>query len=350
MLVDTLELCCFVSSRLDGRALETVVTLATAGEGPGAQLGKRAVVYVHPYPPLGGQLRNNVVNELGASLHQRVAVSVAFSLRGAGRSEGRTSWTGSAELEDLRSILDALGSGRLPLHPQRHTPAERRSLLVQVRARGFLPAGADDGSGSNDGPAWLPLPPIAHTLLCGYSYGSMLAAAIAPDEYPRLGIDYALVSFPYSVLWLLALQRRGWYLQRLTATVCAAAAAAAAAAARQEKDRRRDTHIPQVLLVAGSADNFTSMATYSRWWAQLRTAALQAVHPQSPAEVASRAVEHALTVAEVPNADHGWLRREQEVSDAVAGWWLPLRDRDSAAGSSLGGTMRFDTSGREDEI
>ncbi|KAJ2713316.1 hypothetical protein H4R19_002315, partial [Coemansia spiralis] len=170
MLVDTLELSCFVPSRLDGRALETVVTLAAAGDGPGAPLAGRAVVYVHPYPPLGGQLNNNVVAELGSGLQGRVEVSVAFSLRGAGRSEGRTSWTGAAELDDLRSILDMLRSGRLLLHPRRHTPAERRSLLVQLRARGFLAPGVDADYDAED-LAWLPLPPIAHTLLCGYSYG-----------------------------------------------------------------------------------------------------------------------------------------------------------------------------------
>ncbi|KAI9505659.1 hypothetical protein BX070DRAFT_182157, partial [Coemansia spiralis] len=62
----------------------------------------------HPYPPLGGQFRNNVIHELRARLDGRVAVSVAFNLRGAGRSEGKTSWTGCAEHEDLCSVLDML--------------------------------------------------------------------------------------------------------------------------------------------------------------------------------------------------------------------------------------------------
>ncbi|KAJ1735917.1 hypothetical protein LPJ61_000290 [Coemansia biformis] len=324
MLVDTLELCCFVPSRLDGRALEAVVTLAMADGG--APLDGRAVVYVHPYPPLGGQLRNNVVHELSTGLGGRVAVSIAFSLRGAGRSEGRTSWTGAAEQDDLRSILDMLSARRLRLHPRRHTPAERRSLLAQLQARGFLPPDAADAAATGD-PEALPLPPVAHTLLCGYSYGAMLAAAVAPGEYPQLGIDYALISFPYSVLWLLALQRRGWYLQRLATTVCDAAVAFARRRAAAADIGEAYVHIAQTLLVSGSADNFTSIGTYDRWWSQLQAAARQAVlalQPPACPETAARAVDHALALVRVPHADHGWLRREHEVADAVAGWWLPL--------------------------
>ncbi|ORX71465.1 hypothetical protein DL89DRAFT_213925, partial [Linderina pennispora] len=62
----------------------------------------------HPYPPLGGQFRNNIVHELNAQYAQRVRLAVSFNLRGAGRSEGSTSWTGIAEQEDLRTMLDAL--------------------------------------------------------------------------------------------------------------------------------------------------------------------------------------------------------------------------------------------------
>ncbi|KAJ1872755.1 hypothetical protein LPJ55_002839 [Coemansia sp. RSA 990] len=269
MLVETFSLSCFVQSH-DGRALEAEVVLA----GSGARAGT-AVVYLHPYPPLGGQLRNNVVQELSAALDRRVALSFAFNLRGAGRSEGRTSWTGAAELEDLRAK-----------------------------------AAADQDA--------IPLPPISRTLLCGYSYGSMLAAGIAPAEFPRLGIDYALISFPYSVLWALALQRRGWYLQRIAETVSGAAAAKAAGPPASPE------HIPRTLFVAGTADNFTPIATYARWWEQLRSQALQALPQTLHADAAADAVDYALTAVRTTNADHGWLRRETEVADAIVSWWSPL--------------------------
>ncbi|KAJ2848290.1 hypothetical protein IWW36_003387 [Coemansia brasiliensis] len=208
-----------------------------------------------------------------------------------------------------------LAAGKLRLHPRFHSSADRRSLLAQMHARGFLSSAA----ATVDQDA-IPLPPISHTLLCGYSYGSMLAAGISPIEFPQLSIDYALISFPYSVLWALALQRRGWYLQRIAETVISAATAKAASSSTLPE------HIPRTLFVAGTADNFTSIATYIRWWEQLRSKALQALRPTLSADAAADAVEYALTTVHVTNADHGWLRRETEVADAIISWWPPLRD------------------------
>ncbi|KAJ2801882.1 hypothetical protein H4R20_003505 [Coemansia guatemalensis] len=327
MVVETFELSCFVPSRLDGRALEAVVTLAADRSdhdeaAAGAARTAKAVVYLHPYPPLGGQLHNNVVHELGCVMERRVAVSVAFNLRGAGRSEGRTSWTGASEQEDLRSILDMLSARRLILHSRYHSQAECSALRTQMRARGLLPP---DDSAQLD---TVPLPPVTNTLLCGYSYGSVIAAAIAPDEYPLLAIDYAYVSFPYSVLWALVLQRRGWYLQRLMDTICNAAAIYASQHADGLTAPRSSLHIPQTLFVAGSADGFSSTSTYERWWEHLRAHALQLVQARQPSvdpDVASAAVGHAMATVLVPNANHGWLRRERDVSDAVASWWGPLQ-------------------------
>ncbi|KAJ2779218.1 hypothetical protein H4R18_004130 [Coemansia javaensis] len=302
-LAESFEVRCFVPSRLDGRALEAVVTLAAGGAVDPA----RAAVFVHPYAPLGGQLRNNVIDELRARLAAHAAVAVAVNLRGAGRSEGRTSWTGAAELEDLRSVLAMLAARRLPLHPRRHDAAERRSLRAQLRARGFIADDAAAADADADADA-LPLPPVARVLLCGYSYGAAVAAAVAPAEYPRLRLDYAHISLPYSVLWALFLHRRAWVLQRLEATVCASAAAATAA---------------QTLFVAGSADAFTSLPAYDRWWAQLRAAAEHAALARTPddPDAARAAAARALAVVRIPNADHAWLRREREVADAVADWW-----------------------------
>ncbi|PIA19024.1 hypothetical protein COEREDRAFT_6184 [Coemansia reversa NRRL 1564] len=328
MVVETFELSCFVPSRLDGRALEAVVTLAVDRSDQGDAAAEtarasKAVVYLHPYPPLGGQLRNNVVHELACVLERRVGVSVAFNLRGAGRSEGRTSWTGASEQEDLRSVLDMLTARSLILHPRYHSQAECSALRTQMRARGLL-FPHDDAASRLD---TVPLPPVTSTLLCGYSYGAVIAAAIAADEYPLLAIDYAYVSFPYSVLWALVLQRRGWYLQRLVDTICNAAAAYASQHAVVTLSRPH-VHIPQMLFIAGSADGFSSANTYERWWEQLRACALQFVQAQQPSvdpDMAAAAVSYALAVVLVPNANHGWLRRECDVSDAVVSWWGPLQ-------------------------
>ncbi|KAJ2795959.1 hypothetical protein H4S07_006346 [Coemansia furcata] len=308
MVLDVFELSCFVASRLDGRALEARIAIATQ-----AASGQRALIYIHPYPPLGGQFRNNVVHELSTRFDSNVGLSVAFNLRGAGASEGRTSWTGVSEQEDLRSILDMLHQQQLRLHPTRHSAADLRSILIQMQARGFLHDDVDvdrlDG---------VPLPLIASTLLCGYSYGSVISSAIAADEYPDLGVDYAHISFPYSVVWALALQKRGWYLQRIASTVASAALAFAAG------PEYTGGHIPRTLFISGTADTFTAMPAYDRWWAQLRSKALDALNvarPELPVSAAEYVVDRALTTVRVQNADHGWMRRESEVSDAIEAWW-----------------------------
>ncbi|KAJ2401724.1 hypothetical protein GGI23_001202 [Coemansia sp. RSA 2559] len=316
MPADSLDIPCFLPSRVDGRALEALVTVSAA---PAAAARGRAVVYVHPYPPLGGQFRNNVVHELRSRLDRRTTVSVALNLRGAGSSEGKTSWTGLAEHEDLCSVLDMLRARRLLLHPRHHTPADHRLLLLRMQARGHLPPDADVAC--LDG---VPLPPLAHTLLCGYSYGSVIAASVCAADYAALGVDYAYISFPYSVLWVLVLHKRSWYLSRIAATVADAAVAFAARQALHPDAAGAAPHIPRSLFVSGTSDAFTSHSAYNKWWEllQARTIlALQAVQPPVAPDAAIHAAEKALTLVRVQNADHAWLRREGEISDAIEGWW-----------------------------
>ncbi|KAJ2548500.1 hypothetical protein EV175_004806 [Coemansia sp. RSA 1933] len=311
---DSLDIPCFVASRLDGRALEALVTVSAE---PAADARGRAVVYVHPYAPLGGQFRNNVVHELRSRLDRRVAVSIALNMRGAGGSEGKTSWTGAAEHEDLCTVLDMLRDGRLLLHARRHSAADRRLLLVRMQARGHLAPDADVDSVEG-----VPLPAVSHTLLCGYSYGSVIAASVRASDYGSLGVDYACISFPYSVLWALVLHKRAWHLGRIGATV---ADAAVAFARRQAlAPDAAAAHVARTLFVSGTCDTFTSLAAYNRWWEQLRARAvlaLQALQPPVAPDAAIHAAEKALTLVRVQNADHAWLRREGDISDAIEAWW-----------------------------
>ncbi|KAJ1725585.1 hypothetical protein LPJ53_000255 [Coemansia erecta] len=360
MLIDSYELACFIESRLDGRALEAVVRFTKARRHDGeptaaaedAVDASRAVVFLHAYAPLGGNMRNKVLEEIDRQVGRRVGLTIGLNMRGAGRSEGRTSWTGQAEQEDVRSLLDMLQARRLHLHAARHPAPDRRALVQQLHARGFaeMADGSDgsDGSDSDDVDC-VRLPRVEHTLLCGYSYGAMISGAIVgPDEYPQLAIDHAHISYPYGVVWALALHRRAWYLQRLSDAVAAAAVSHAAAIAgdsiedtsdgstnisdgsgpttgsKHSSGSTRSTHQSCTLFVAGTCDSYTAAATYTRWWDQLQTRALQAVataHPQLGAADAAQAVARALAVVRVANADHGWVRREAEVVDAIDAWW-----------------------------
>ncbi|KAJ2724223.1 hypothetical protein GGI07_002093 [Coemansia sp. Benny D115] len=326
MLIDTYELPCFVPSRLDGRALESLVAITRSRstvERPG-----RAVVLLHPYAPLGGQFRNNVVSEVRRRMTPHVSVCIALNLRGAGCSEGRTSWTGQAEQEDLRSVLDMLVAGSLTLHAEIHPLEERRGLAARLHSRGFA---AMPGDGD---PIAVPLPPVERVMLCGYSYGAMIVGSVAPAEYPQLGLDYAYISYPYGVVWALALNRRSWYLQRIADIVTEAAASAAASAAETAETAETaasgstpsanphggNAKVSRTFFIAGSADFYTSMSSYERWWAQLEACARHPTAAETDSgsdDVAARV----LALVRAPKADHSWLRREDEVADAIQAWW-----------------------------
>lgn len=318
---DVFQLKCFLPSRDKGdesgnaAALEANITLVTPDNTTGD--GQRAVVYIHPYAPLGGQFRNNVVQELSSHLAERAALTIAFNLRGAGASDGRTSWTGFGEQEDLLAILDMVQSQRLILHPRHHPLQDRRTLLLRMGARGLLPRDFDPDKDPLDA---IPLPNISRLLLCGYSYGSVIASAIPSSNYPALCIDYAFISFPFSVLWMLVLHKRSWYLQQISELI----SRNAVLVVDPEHGCQQQQHVPRALFIAGTKDMFTSKQSYEKWWYQLReqaTTAIQTAHPSMDALEIQAAVQKILTIRLVPNADHGWLRRESDISDAILSWW-----------------------------
>ncbi|KAJ2517853.1 hypothetical protein H4217_003690 [Coemansia sp. RSA 1939] len=316
---DSFDIPCFVPSRLDGCVLEALVTVNASADANDSIGAGAAVVYVHPYPPLGGQFRNNVIYELRSRLDQRAAVSVALNLRGAGGSGGKTSWTGLAEREDICSVLDMLRARRLLLHPLRHSAADRRLVLLRMQARGLLPPDADVDSMDS-----VPLPLVSRTLLCGYSYGSVIASSVSPADYAPLGIDFAYISFPYSVLWLLVLYKRSWYLAHISATVADAAVAFVKQQALPPDAVSTGAHVSRTLFIAGTADSFTSLSAYNKWWELIQAKsilALQALQPPVAPDAAIHAAAKALALVRVPNADHAWLRREGDISDAIEAWW-----------------------------
>ncbi|RKP08061.1 hypothetical protein THASP1DRAFT_9439, partial [Thamnocephalis sphaerospora] len=65
----------------------------------------------HPYGPLGGNNNNNVVVALERQFAARGYLVVALNFRGCGRSGGRTSWRGHAELGDLETVVERVCTG-----------------------------------------------------------------------------------------------------------------------------------------------------------------------------------------------------------------------------------------------
>ncbi|KAJ5734450.1 hypothetical protein N7493_003236 [Penicillium malachiteum] len=108
----------------------------------------QAAIFAHPYAPLGGCYDDPVVGFIGGELQNAGYIVGTFNFRGAGGSEGRTSWTAKPELSDYTSFY-----GFMLYYLQE----------LQL-ARGSLPDGGDRGN--------------IDLILGGYSYGSMIASHV----------------------------------------------------------------------------------------------------------------------------------------------------------------------------
>ncbi|BCS12766.1 hypothetical protein RIB2604_02003250 [Aspergillus luchuensis] len=107
----------------------------------------RGAIIAHPYAPLGGCFDDPVVGVVGGEVLKLGCVVGTFNFRGAGGSEGRTSWTARPELADYVSFY---GFMLLYLHF-----LKERAVRQEGRK----------GDGGKIG-----------VVLGGYSYGSMIAS------------------------------------------------------------------------------------------------------------------------------------------------------------------------------
>lgn len=123
-----------------------------------------AIVLSHPYGPLGGNLYNNVVWALTQHLSRFGFTTLRFNFRGVAPSEGRTSWTGNGEKEDMQAVCEY--------------------ALQKLES------------------------PPEKLIVIGYSFGSVVGSAVA-GEMPEV-LAYVAIAYPFSVVWALTLfQHRG---------------------------------------------------------------------------------------------------------------------------------------------
>ncbi|KAK3675209.1 hypothetical protein LTR78_004718 [Recurvomyces mirabilis] len=113
----------------------------------------KAAVFAHPYAPLGGSYDDPVVGAMKETLLKQGYVVGTFNFRGAGDSEGKTSWTGRPETEDYISVAGFM------MYYAHHLSSVRRSS-------------ADGAQIGDDARHPMPL------LLAGYSYGSLVLARL----------------------------------------------------------------------------------------------------------------------------------------------------------------------------
>ncbi|RUP51312.1 Alpha/Beta hydrolase protein [Jimgerdemannia flammicorona] len=240
----------------DGTPLEVRVSYSDVSN----QQDVTSVVIAHPYTPLGECLAMGLrVGGVATGClrgFERLADWPA-TLCGAGRSGGHTTWTAHPEAGDYKTIVDFLIKGGGPV-----APADVSSSSMVV------------------------LPKPTKMIIAGYSYGSMIAAAIDPSNYPNLTLTYILLSHPQSVYWALA----SWGSSHFRARANALLAGVPVVGAPPRPP-------PRVLLVMGTKDNFTGIAAFRRWTAARR--------------------RDGLVVREVEGADHFWWGREDEVAEIV---------------------------------
>ncbi|PYH47348.1 uncharacterized protein BP01DRAFT_291465 [Aspergillus saccharolyticus JOP 1030-1] len=110
----------------------------------------RGAIVAHPYASLGGCYDDPVVSFVAGEFLRAGCVVGTFNFRGAGGSEGRTSWTGRPELADYASFYGFM-------------------LLYLHRLRGCRPTSL--GERGDDYQA-------VQLILGGYSYGSMIASSL----------------------------------------------------------------------------------------------------------------------------------------------------------------------------
>ncbi|KAI1174445.1 Alpha/Beta hydrolase protein [Nemania sp. FL0916] len=154
-------------------------TIEHAGRETGISWAGHAAVIAHPYAPLGGSFDDPIVDVAGATLLQLGFVVATFNFRGAGRSEGKTSWTARPEVGDYSAVVGFLGyyvhfllrSSSSSSPPSSAVPfgTLREGQQQQQQQRN----GIGGGSKGSKGPVML---------LAGYSYGAMITTRLPALE------------------------------------------------------------------------------------------------------------------------------------------------------------------------
>ncbi|KAJ1984168.1 hypothetical protein H4R34_000822 [Dimargaris verticillata] len=258
-----------IPSQFDGRLLELRVQQASLSP-------TEALVLVHPYAPLGGNFDNNVICALEAHWLRQFpdSMTVAINLRGAGRSQGRTSWSGRPEEHDVKTVVGWLTTGA-------KSPVANASTTLPDFDRSQL----------------------KRLILCGYSYGGIAVSALQPQDYPpALELLYIFISFPIGVMWALTLWRQRDCTRRI------AHLASLAPLTTTPTDTIKPAPRVRTLLVAGDQDQFTGAQRYTAWWQKLR-GIVQASN-------AGDAVETEL----FPGVDHFWFYHEKKLCQHIQAW------------------------------
>ncbi|KAG2224939.1 hypothetical protein INT45_010888 [Circinella minor] len=230
----------FLESCHDKTSIETRVTFNNNHDSTFPVPG---VILAHPYGPLGGNMRNNVI----IALHNYFS-SKGFITAWCGHSKGRTSWTGMPERGDYEAVIQHLKTS----FPQK----------------------------------------LSHLIIGGYSFGSMIAASLRPQENDlSIPYSYLLISYPLNVRWALSTVRSSFFSSQVNQLL-----------RTTENDSNNDnnnTNNNKVLVLYGDHDQFTGVRSYQNWL-----------------KYAGQHVESVI----IPGADHFWFEYENTLVTKVHDW------------------------------
>ncbi|KAI9712902.1 MAG: hypothetical protein M1812_006771 [Candelaria pacifica] len=140
--------------------------------------GKKGAIIAHPYAPFGGSYDDPVVEAVATEILKQGFVVGLFNFRGAGTSNGKTSWTAKPELADYISFAGFFVHYLHGLEPPISTssPPPTRALsdhtLTPIQSTLTVPRSPSDLSQDTS----------MILILGGYSYGSLIASHLPPTK------------------------------------------------------------------------------------------------------------------------------------------------------------------------
>ncbi|KAK2809215.1 hypothetical protein FQN50_004051 [Emmonsiellopsis sp. PD_5] len=158
----------------------------------------KGAIIAHPYAPLGGDYDNPVVCGVAAELVRKGWVVGTFNFRGAGDSEGRTSWSGKPEFADYISVYGfmihyLLGIDRDCIRDSSSSSEEQQQQHAIIHP---TPPDDDHDQATKEADS-----ERMELILAGYSYGSFIVSRLPPVEVIlRLFASPAKGSFAAEIL------------------------------------------------------------------------------------------------------------------------------------------------------
>ncbi|OMH85904.1 hypothetical protein AX774_g549 [Zancudomyces culisetae] len=263
---------------------------------------KLAIIYLHPYPPL---VRLEKASSAGCT-NLIPTLCATINHRGAGKSEGKNSWTGAAEVKDLETLLTYLLGRKFMIHKNTTNPDTIISEYNEKIRKG--PASA---TSKKDNSPFLQLIDYERVLIVGYSYGSMIASGIDMTKFLGLDIGLVLIGYPFSVSWALSLFRSSAFTDQLEMTILIL---------REKLDSSKASgkyiNLSHVLMISGDHDDYTSAQVYKTWWEKFegieRISDTSTTHKGNKLQVLTH---RSFRYAFIEGADHFFYKRDVYITN-----------------------------------